>query len=208
MSGALTVELREIGKSFGGKTLFSGVNAKVGPGECLAVTGVNGSGKSTLLKIVAGLTRPTRGSVILMADGVQVAAEGHRRLIGLVSPEVVLYNGLTGFENIDFLVKASGAGRAADEVAASLTAVGLGRQAGQRVQTYSTGMRQRLKLALIAVLAPAVWLLDEPSTNLDGPGKELVASLIRSAAGRGAAVVLATNEPTEVYHASRILELA
>lgn len=208
MTQNLCVKIVDVNQRFSGKVIFSAINAAVGPGECLAVTGRNGSGKSTLLKIIAGVQRPTRGEIGISADGQPVQAGDRRRFIGLVSPEIVLYNGLTGRENLDFLLKAGGCRKTADEVLGCIAAVGLAERADERVQTYSTGMRQRLKLALLLAFDYSLWLLDEPSSNLDAEGKELVAALIQSALKRGTTIILATNEATEARYAGQIVELA
>jgi len=78
----------------------------------------------------------------------------------------------------------------------------------QVVRTCSTGMRQRLKFALILATQPLLWLLDEPSSNLDADGKRLIAQMISKGHEQNAAIIIATNEPWEAEHADYKIELA
>ena len=204
------IVVENVGKRFGDRWLFEHINVKILPGQCLGITGHNGSGKSTLLKIVAGLIRPSQGRVRFFSN------DSHQEInlkeglagIGLVAPDMSMYTALTGLENILFWTKVRGISYSPGEAANFCLQLGLDRiAAGQQVQTYSTGMRQRLKLAVLAAINPAIWLLDEPSTNLDNNGKALVGELVASAVRRKAAVLLATNELEEAGYASTTVEL-
>src|SRR6266540_4099089 len=99
MPQSVIVELDGIAKNYGRRQLFYNITCQVKPGECLAVTGQNGSGKSTLLKIIAGLTRPSAGTVHLYTAGRELPTDERISCIGMVSPEIILYNSLTGYEN-------------------------------------------------------------------------------------------------------------
>jgi len=180
--GAL--ELRAITMAYGRRTLFSGVQANVMPGRCLVVTGANGAGKSTLLKIIAGLLRPEAGTV---------AFEGER---GYAAPDVQLYGELTALENLAFFARLRGVPMASNE--ALLGEVGLARGRGRDlVSAYSSGMRQRLKLAVSRIGDPPLLLWDEPTATLDEAGKARAGDILaRHCAGGGLAVV-ATNDMAE-----------
>jgi heme exporter protein A len=207
MKRSVVVELVDITKKYGRRQLFSNISGRVGPGECLAVTGSNGSGKSTLLKVVAGLVRPSAGRVAITAGGHAVSDDERLTYIGMVSPELILYNAMTGYENLRFLTRARGLNLGAEDMLKAIDAVGLAGRHNDLVSTYSTGMRQRLKFAVITAISPPVWLLDEPSSNLDADGKRMVADLISQALERRAAVVLATNEAEEARHAGQKIAL-
>lgn len=205
-----TVEIRlcNIEKRFGNKLLFANINLQLGAGQCLAVTGSNGSGKSTLLKIVAGLLRPSSGHVRFLDErGKILSKEQQQACIGMVSPDLGMYAALTGIENILFWTKVRGFSYTQAEAEVFCREAGLGRAGFAQVQTYSTGMRQRLKLAVAKALRPCVWLLDEPFTNLDTDGKTYVQELIESARRDKAAILLATNEPEEARYATDKIEL-
>ena len=190
---------------FGPRRLFSGLTVEVGPGAPLAVVGPNGSGKSTLLRLFAGLLVPTGGAVRLLLDGRAVPPEEHPRAVGFVAPALQLYEPLTARENLAFLAAARRLPDAPARVARALARVGLDGRADDAVGAFSTGMRQRLRLASALLHDPAVLLLDEPGATLDAAGRALVESLLGDARR---VVVLATNSPAEAARCPRRVELA
>ena len=105
---SVTVELADVTMQFSRNVLFKGINCSVQSGDCLEIAGKNGAGKSTLIKIIAGLIRPVSGRVQVCVNKKVVADDERCRWIGMVSPEVVMYNALTGVENIRFLTQARG----------------------------------------------------------------------------------------------------
>lgn len=208
MRQTMEIYLENIGKRFGGRILFENINVRFRAGQCLAVTGRNGSGKSTLLKIVAGLLRPSAGQVrFLDTQGAVLSKEQQLACIGMVAPDMAMYTALTGIENILFWTKVRGVSCTPAEAEVFCQEAGLGRAGLAPVQTYSTGMRQRLKLAVGKSLEPCVWLLDEPSSNLDTDGKAYVQELMAEALRNQAVILLATNEPEEARYATDKIEL-
>jgi len=207
MQQRVIVELTGITKKYGRRQLFSNITQRIGSGECLAVTGRNGSGKSTLLKIIAGVTRPSAGTVKVYIDGREIAAHERIACFGMVSPEISLYSAMTGYENLQFIAKACGVKITSERALECFHTVGLTGRCDDMVSTYSTGMRQRLKFAILAALNPPVWLLDEPSSNLDEGGKKIVAKLVTDALSQQAAVFIATNESEEADYAGQKIAL-
>lgn len=209
MNQNLTIILKAVSKKFGTRTLFSDITCQIHSGACLVITGGNGTGKTTLVKMIGRLIRPTSG-VIEMEDGDTRLKDSEQFLpyIGLVSPEVILYDQLTAKENIELLTQTRDIHRTDGEIADCLESMGLSGQSTQRVRTFSTGMKQRLKFALLAAADPPVWLIDEGLSNLDGSGRALVLSLIESAIAERRVVVLATNEQAEVAYASQTIDLS
>ncbi|CQR73700.1 Glutamine transport ATP-binding protein GlnQ [Sporomusa ovata DSM 2662] len=202
----IRILIDNIGKRFGERLLFSNISAEVASGQCLSVTGCNGSGKSTLLKIITGLVRPSTGRIRLTLDNTSSPKE-QISYTGFVSPEMAMYTALTGIENIIFWTKVRGVPSSKSEAEKLCCQVGLGKTGCDPVATYSTGMRQRLKLAVIKGINPLVWILDEPSSNLDVSGRIIVKELIADAVRQNAAVILATNEVEEVLYGDSTLEL-
>lgn len=200
------IVIDNISKSFGQRQLFSNINAQVAGGQCLSVTGCNGSGKSTLLKIIAGLIRPSSGQVRLTL-GNSSSPKEKIPYTGFVSPDMAMYAALTGIENIIFWTKVRGVSCSTAEAEAFCRQVGLGKAGGDMAATYSTGMRQRLKLAVIEAISPPVWLLDEPSSNLDVSGRSIVKELIAGAVRRKSVVILATNEVEEALYGTSTIRL-
>ena len=170
--------------AYGRRGLFSDIEAEVAPGQCLVVTGANGAGKSTLLKIVAGLVRPEAG---------RIEFEGAR---GYAAPDVQLYGELTGDENLAFfagLRDLSGTGSAG-----LLKRVGLPPARGRDfVSAYSSGMRQRLKLAVSLLGDPPLLIWDEPTATLDSAGRSLADVILSQCRAAGQIAVVATNDPAE-----------
>ncbi len=185
--------------AFAGRPLFEGVTVEIPGGRRVAVTGANGTGKTTFLKIVAGLMRQTTGIVaVTRADGpAEEAAERRRELVGYAGPDINAYDELSAIENLTFFGKLRGV--AAGECRERLERVGLARAKWTHpVKTYSSGMRQRVRLALSMLGSPAIVIWDEPTAMLDAIGRNVVhANLEQHAQGGGIALV-ATNDPAEI----------
>jgi heme exporter protein A len=187
-----------LSKAFGRRIICREAEIALVTGESLAIVGPNGSGKSTIVKMIAGLMRPDSGTIThRLRDKDIPPAEWHRH-IGLVSPELSLYEELSGLENLEFSNRVGGWGKAAADCEAVLGEVGLGGRGGDLVATYSSGMKQRLKYAAAFLKNPALLLLDEPTANLDEEGTALIWSAVDK---RTVALVIATNIPEEAERA-------
>jgi len=196
-NGMYRLELQRLGKRYGRLRVFQDISATAQSGQVLVVAGRNGAGKSTLLCIVAGLMRPSSGQVVFSAGDRLLTGDERRRHIGLVAVDVALYGELTGHENLAFFARLRGLRPTLDERERFLAEVGLAGRGDDLVQTYSSGMRQRLKYACAVLHRPALLLLDEPGANLDEAGKSMVEGLIARQREHGL-VVLATNDPREM----------
>jgi len=193
-----------LAKSYPGRPVFSDINAAVEQGHRLVITGPNGSGKSTLVRVLCAFIRPTNGTVALEIDGKQLKHIELREHIGLVSPDLVLYDELTAIENLSFFAGVSGYHFEIAELRERLSAIGLESRGADLVGSYSSGMKQRLKYCLALLRNPELLLLDEPTANLDDKGKELVDKIIKSHLG---ITVIATNEKTELDYGDQIIRL-
>ena len=202
--GAARIEAIGLSKSFAGPPLFANLSFIFGEGVH-AVVGKNGTGKSTLLKILAGLLRPGAGNVRIEVGGKELSADDRRAGVGWSAPDLAFYPELTAVENLAFFRRAAGFAARAGDLEARLDAVGLGGAAGP-VEHFSSGMRQRLRIAFAFLLDPPVVILDEPFTALDSEGRFAVAEFVASAAGRGP-VVLAATEISELPGADEVIEL-
>lgn len=190
---------------FGRRRLFDDLSVEMTAGEPVAVVGANGSGKSTLLLILAGLVAPTGGTVRLEVDGAAVVAEDVPRTVGFVAPTLHLYDALSARENLAFLAAARRLPETGSRIARVLDRVGLASRADDRVAAFSTGMRQRLRIATALLHDPPVLLLDEPGATFDEAGRGLTESVIADAE---AVVVVATNDPAEAALCARRVVLA
>jgi putative ABC transport system ATP-binding protein len=191
-----------------------GVSLDVERGKVTAIMGPSGSGKSTLMNILAGLDRPTEGSVFV--DGVDMTALNDKKLtllrrdkIGFVFQFFNLLPMLTAEENI--LLPLSLAGRKPDKawVDELMQAVGIDGRRKHKPAELSGGQQQRVAVARALVARPAVLFADEPTGNLDSSSSaEVLALLRRSADELGQTIVMVTHDPKAAARADRILFIA
>ncbi|MCC6443854.1 MAG: ABC transporter ATP-binding protein [Armatimonadetes bacterium] len=202
------LELKGIAKAYSGRVLFQNVSVRIEAGRSLAVTGRNGSGKSTLLKIIAGLVRPSRGEAVFTLDGKIIPPGERNRHLGMVSPDLVLYDELTALENLQFAARVRGLKWSDRDLRERLEAVGLEKRAHRlNAGAFSSGMKQRLKYAFALLHRPGMLLLDEPTSNLDEAGIAMVEGVIARQKEHGILVV-ATNDAGELRYGDDILRLA
>lgn len=180
-------------KRFGSKLILKGVDLTVQQGETVALLGANGAGKTTLMRIVAGLSQPDRGEVRL--GGVSMKRAGHelRRYIGLVGHAPLLYDGLSGLENMRFFAEMYDIQQPEPRIESVLREVDLWLRRMDPVRTYSRGMTQRLAIARSILHDPPVLLLDEPDTGLDQASVDMLHRLIRQLGSADRAVLLTTH---------------
>jgi heme exporter protein A len=202
----ISLEFRDLAKRYNRRQVFSGLDVTVAEASALVITGRNGSGKSTLVRILCGLARPTAGSVTVALGDARLAPNECRAEIGLVAPDLALYQELTALENLAFFAQVRGLAPKRDELASLLERVGLAERGGDLVGAYSSGMRTRLKYAQAMLHSPRLLFLDEPTANLDEDGTEMVAGIIAEQKRRGI-LVLATNDPEEVRFGDQVLHL-
>jgi heme ABC exporter ATP-binding subunit CcmA len=172
MTGAASTagcaRLDNVSKLFGEFAALRHVSAELLPGKCYVLVGENGAGKSTLLRILAGLLRPSKGSVQVFGPDEANPVEPHeaRERIGYMSHAPMLYDELTGEENLRYFASLY-AGRECLTPAEALRQVGLDPDLKRPVGQYSQGMRQRASLARVLFAQPELLLLDEPFSNMD-----------------------------------------
>jgi len=188
-----SVEVRDLVKSFGGKMALDGVDLDVAEGEFLTLVGPNGAGKTTLIRILATLTRPTRGSV--RVAGCDLTKQGNevRRRIGLSSHQTLLYGDLSAEENLRFYGRMYDVPDLEDGITTLLQRVDLDHRRHDLVRTFSRGMQQRLSLARALLHDPAILLLDEPYTGLDQRAAEVLREVLVSLGGRSRTVLMTTH---------------
>jgi heme exporter protein A len=143
------------------------VDLGVRGGEAVALLGPNGAGKTTLLRILATLARPTRGEARVAGFDCARQAERVRTRVGVVAHGSWVYDDLTALENMRFWAEVGGHAADPRRLGEALAAVELDHVAGDRVRTFSAGMKRRLSLARVTLGRPAVLLLDEPYAGLD-----------------------------------------
>ncbi|MCU1693066.1 MAG: ssuB [Frankiales bacterium] len=204
--GALS--LQAVTKDYGPRRILDGIDLEVGAGELVVLVGASGSGKSTLLSVVAGLTEPTTGEVLL--DGAAVTGPGPER--GLVLQSGSLFPWRTVEKNVGFGLEMLpiGSQERARRVEWYLAEVGLTDYAQKLPRELSGGQRQRVAIARALACEPQVLLLDEPFGALDVQIKEDMQVFLRSIwQHTGTTVVLVTHDVEEaVFLAQRVVVLA
>ncbi|MEZ0491736.1 sulfate/molybdate ABC transporter ATP-binding protein [Kineococcus sp. TBRC 1896] len=194
----------------------------VAAGQVVAVLGPNGAGKSTLLALLAGLLRPTAGRIVLdgtvLAEGGGAFVPPHRRGVGLLAQEALLFPHLDVAANVAFGPRSTGASRSRARARASevLTEVGMAGFADRRPHQLSGGQAQRVAIARALAADPRLLLLDEPLAALDVAAAPEVRQVLRRVLGRGErSAVLVTHEPLDalaladravVVEAGRVVE--
>jgi ABC-type multidrug transport system ATPase subunit len=198
------IELNAVTRTFGAFTALHDITLSLPPGR-VGLLGPNGAGKSTLLKILMGLIPPSGGTGRVLDEelGGDGDTEGNwrlRRLIGFMPEADALVPGLTGVEYVSLAGELYGmprreAQRRAHEV---LSYLELEEARYRRVEEYSTGMKQRAKLAQALVHDPPVLLLDEPTSGLDPALRREFYAIVARRAAEGATVLLASHALTEL----------
>lgn len=198
----------DITKKYNGKVIFKNVNINLTEKSSLVITGRNGSGKSTLLKVISRLIRLDKGSIELKINNEKIPAEKYFSKIGFFSPYINLYDELTGWENLDFFydLKVAGKNNKNEKIKYLLEKVGLFNRRNDLIRNYSSGMRQRLKLAFSVLNSPQLLLMDEPRTNLDEEGISVIYSIAEEQKERGI-LILATNEAEDTALCSSSLNI-
>ncbi len=187
------IAMRNVYKRYGRKTVLRGVDLAVPAGQVMALLGANGAGKTTLMRLVAGLATPSSGEITLGGVSIKRAGPELRRYIGVVSHLPLVYDHLSGYENLAFFARLYDLTNADARIEAVLRAVDLWIPRRDPVRTYSRGMVQRLAIARAILHDPPVLLLDEPDTGLDQASAELLHGLITRLGAASRAILLTTH---------------
>jgi heme exporter protein A len=177
----------------GDRHVLRGVQFALDRGACLEVTGVNGAGKTSLLRTLCGLIHPEEGRVLWNGADVRRDLPAYHASLAYLGHEPPLKADLNARENLRYWI---GVRRrlGTHELDQALTRVGAAAWCERLVRTLSAGQRRRVALAGLALLAVPLWLLDEPTTNLDTEGRQLVGSLISEQLARGGLVIAAVHQ--------------
>lgn len=194
-------------KRYGPRRVITDLSFKTTGGHVLVVTGPNGAGKSTLLRCLAGLERPSAGRIRWVENGLEWDRVNRRQRLGFLSPDLALYDELTGIENLKLFAVLREADSEQGGLLELLERVGLRERGGDRVGDYSSGMKQRLKWAFALQGSPDALLLDEPGVTLDSSGFSLAGELIGEARAAGSVVIVATNDTREIELGDEYLRL-
>jgi len=191
----MNIILQNIGRRFNREWIFRGVDYTFTGGESYAILGSNGSGKSTLLQVLNGSLSPSAGAILYELDGKFVAAEDVFVQLSLAAPYLELIEEFTLTEMIDlhFKFKTYKAGMDSKAV---IDLLAMDNSKNKLIRYFSSGMKQRLKLALAFCSDTPLLMLDEPTSNLDAQGVDWYLSLVERFA-EGRLTIVCSNQPHE-----------
>ena len=199
------IEITHLTKKFGRTLAVDDVTLSIRAGEVVALWGPNGAGKSTLVRCLLGLL-PFGGRAAIAGVDVKRRGKAARRLVGYVPQEPALFDDLRVVEAARFFGRLKRAG--ADDVQRVLDEAQLAEHGRKRVRELSGGLKQRLSLALARLGDPPVFLMDEPTSNLDSAARAELLDDVRRLRERGKTVLLISHRPEEVRQlADRIVTL-
>jgi ABC-type multidrug transport system ATPase subunit len=187
-SGAGVIRARGLGRRYGTKRVFDGLDFEVEDGGFLLVTGPNGSGKTTLLRLCSGLAVPTSGTLEVDAG---------RETIGFLGHEPLVYRELTALENLGLYARLYRVPEGRERIGMLLERFGLWEERNRRAGSFSRGMLQRLALCRTLLHEPKLLLLDEPFNALDEDGATLLDRELAELRPK-ATFVVATHDPARV----------
>lgn len=184
---------KELGKNFKKKQVLSEINIHVPEGRIYCVMGPNGAGKSTLLKMISGIEKPTEGTISFKNKSWE---RKDLRKIGSLIEEPGLFDNLTVEDNIKLKLKLHGVENKDQEQI--LNTLGFGDHNQEKVKGFSTGMRQRLGIALAFMGNPDLVVLDEPTNGLDTFGIHELRELLMLEKKQGKTIIIASHMLSEI----------
>jgi heme exporter protein A len=190
----------------GDRHVLKGVSLNLKLGQLLHVSGPNGTGKTTLLRVACGLLRPEQGVVSWLGASIASVRTEYQARLAYASHEPALKADLTALENLRFAV---GLKRrvTVGELRASLERTGVLGCADLPARVLSAGQRRRVAMARVLAMSASLWLLDEPYTNLDAAGAELMTGLLQAHVEQGGAALVVAHHDLSIGVDMRRLDL-
>ncbi len=197
------VKIKNCGKEFQKKWVFTNFNHSFEPGTITAITGKNGSGKTTLLKIIAGFITPSSGTISWTTPGKKIEQGDVYRYVSMAAPYMEMIEEYTFAELIRFQkkIKSFQKSPSSEDI---VERAGLKQVCNKPVKYFSSGMKQRAGLALAMLSNTPLLLLDEPCSNLDSDARAWYAQLLKDF-GNDRTVIIASNNNVEEYPHNNII---
>lgn len=187
--------------------IFKDIDIELQNNNIIGITGANGSGKSTLLKILARTVHPSKGSISLNIENKEIDVEEVNSHFGYVSPYLMLYEEFTPLEHLSLTANMRGIKFDTDFAENYLRLFKLDKKKNEEIKTFSSGMKQRVKFILALQHSPEMLFLDEPTTNLDEEGIEVIKNIVFEQQLRGGAIIIASNDAREKAWCSSFINL-
>lgn len=188
------VRLRGVVKSFGRTRVLRGIDLDVPWGQTLSLVGANGSGKTTLLKILATLSKPDSGQILVGGLRPDKTGGALRKQIGVVTHDPLLYDDLTGRENLRFYCRMFGVSDADERVDSVTEMVGMTSRLDHRIGSLSHGMKKRFSIARALLHDPQILVMDEPESGLDHEAVSLLDKIISERSDPRRAIIMTTHD--------------
>ncbi len=189
------ISLIHLTKQFGKLIAVNDVSLEISSGEIFGFLGPNGAGKTTTIRMMAGILQPTAGTI--MIDGKDLAEDpvGAKQVTGFIPDRAFLYEKLTGIECLQFVgsLYAMDQGRVEERIRELVTLFEMDGWAGDLIESYSHGMKQRLVMSTALIHEPKVIVVDEPMVGLDPKGARLVKGIFSILAGKGVSIFMSTH---------------
>lgn len=184
-----------LSKKYQDNLALDDLNLAVDPGDIYCLLGANGAGKSTTINLFLDFIKPTSGKAVINKIEVSENAQETKKHVAYIPENLVLYNELTGLENLEYFVGLAGLKYKTDEFVSFLKEAGLQPSAFQRrVKTYSKGMRQKVGVAMAMAKRAKVLLLDEPTSGLDPKASNEFSELLLRLSDQNVATLMATHD--------------
>ena len=187
------ISLRDVTKTYGSARAVDGLSLDVAPGEIVGLIGPNGAGKTSALRCIAGIHRPTRGSVLIGGHDIAREPVAAKRQLAFIGDEPHLFEHLTVMEHLRLTGRIYGAAGIDVRAAEWLSTLELTGRETALPSELSRGMKQKVALACALVRDPQALVLDEPLTGLDPLGIHRMKQVIAACAGRGVAVLVSSH---------------
>ncbi|RZJ90714.1 MAG: ABC transporter ATP-binding protein [Chryseobacterium sp.] len=189
------LEAAGLSKSYGQKTALVSLDLQLVKGEIFSLLGPNGAGKSTTINLFLGFIKPTSGQAFVNGIDVSVQPVISKKHLAYIPENVMLYQNLTGRENLSLLSSLAGFNYSKDELDELLIQSGLQPDAIERnVGGYSKGMRQKVGIAAAVARDAKVLLLDEPTSGLDPKASNEFSELLKNLSQKGTTIFMATHD--------------
>ncbi|WP_051534183.1 ABC transporter ATP-binding protein [Desulfitibacter alkalitolerans] len=189
----MTLEIKEISKTINGMQILDKIQFTAPRGTLTILCGHNGAGKTTLLRILAGLVKPTWGSIVWQSN-IFTHHYTYRRFVGYAGHELMLYENLTARENLLLFAKLYKVKNPMDEIEILGKSIGYLTYMDQIVANLSKGMRQKVSIARSLLHNPQIVLMDEPFTGLDIRSKERLETIIKDLLNQEKCIIIALHD--------------